>query len=354
MNSEKKVLVALSGGVDSSVTTAILKEMGYHCQGAFIVTHDKAQQAMQDAQAVADKLDIKLHILDWQKDFKTQLLDAYFCKEYQKGRTPNPCVYCNRHMKFAGLLKFAESLELDYLATGHYAQIIKDENASFGLYRAAYLEKDQSYALAMLEKSMLSKILMPLGTKSKPQIRELAKQFRIGTADKPDSQEICFIPDNDYVSKLETLAPQLKKTGNVIDTDGNILGQHQGIHRYTIGQRRGLGIAMGIPWYVVALDSQKNQVILGTKENLMHTKCIAKNVNWLIDSPNQEFKAIVKIRYNHKGSTAIVKQKEDNQVEIIFDEPVSAITPGQTAVIYTDTPNGSRLIAGGWIENAFD
>lgn len=341
MAKNKNVLIAMSGGVDSSVAAATLLEKGYNCQGAFIITHDNADVAKTDASAIADKLGIKLHVLDWRERFEK--VWNYFCSEYKQARTPNPCVYCNRNIKFAGIYEFSKEIDADFIATGHYAQVIGNS-----LYQAENTAKDQSYALCMINKKILEHLILPLGSIKKEQTRKIAEDLGLFVHDKPDSQEICFIPDGDYASKLEHRCPEVIRDGNVIDTQGNILGQHKGVHNFTIGQRRGLGIAMGVPYYVVALNAKTNEVILGQKDDLMHKSLLAKNVNWLADA-DDTFRALIKIRYNHKGATGLVK-KQGNNVFIEFDQPIASVTPGQAAVFYCSDQNGSRLIGGGWIE----
>lgn len=341
----KRVCVAVSGGVDSSTTAAILLERGYDCFGAFIISCEQAGETAAKAEKAADELGIKLHILDLRKDFE-QILE-YFCSEYKKGRTPNPCVYCNRFIKFDKLLSFAQSEGADYLATGHYAKVMTKQGQR-GLY-AADTAKDQSYALAMIRKDALEHLLLPLGDYDKEQIRKTAKRLNLSSSERKESQEICFIPDDDYVALLQRRCPEVTRPGKIVDSRGNILGEHNGVHKFTIGQRRGLGVAMGVPYYVVALDAETNTVTLGPKEQLMHRRLSASAVNWLTDEPNEPFSATVKIRYNDNGKAATVYPKA-GIVEIEFDEPVAAITPGQLAVFYIPQGRNSRVIGGGWID----
>lgn len=348
---DKKVLIAMSGGVDSSTTAALLKEQGWYCEGAFIITHDATEQAQADVRAVGEKLGIKVHILDWREKFK-KVLD-YFLNEYKAARTPNPCVFCNRNIKFAGLYEFAKKLSLDCIATGHYVRII-EHGDEWGLYSAANDQKDQSYALAMIDRNILPFVMFPLGDKTKPQTREIAARLGLVVADKPDSQEICFIPDNDYAAMLERLCPAIKTEGEIVDIHGKKIGGHNGIYKYTIGQRKGLKVAMGIPYYVVSLDAEKNKVVLGPKENVYSKKLSAFGINWLCEKITQPFEAVVKIRYNHKGAPAVVYPQENNGVIIEFAEKVSAITPGQTAVFYRRDDYGLRLLGGAWIEKAIE
>ena len=346
VGSGNKVFVALSGGVDSSTATAILQRDCLDCEGVFMITSDNASHPQQEAQMVAEQLGIKLHVLDLRKDFE-RILD-YFCSEYKKGRTPNPCIFCNRHMKFSKLWDFAKSNGARFLATGHYARILNHGN-DVGLYEAANPSKDQSYVLSMIEKDILANIILPMGDYSKDQTREMAAKFGLRTAQSKESQEICFIPDDDYVAVLEQRCPELVRKGNIIDSSGKVLGEHNGVHRFTIGQRRGLRVAMGRPYYVTKIDAESNTVTLGPKEEVMQDKLRATGTNWLIDKPVSPFRAKVKIRYNSKGAFATVIP-QDNSVAVEFDEPVSAITPGQLAAFYIQEEKNNRLIGGGWID----
>jgi tRNA-specific 2-thiouridylase len=325
-----RVFVAMSGGVDSSTSTALLLEAGFDCAGVFMITNDQWQRPQTDAEEVAGRLGIKLHVLDLRKDFE-QIVE-YLCNEYGKGRTPNPCVFCNRDIKFGKLWEFARANGADLLATGHYASIVKD-NGSAGLYEAVDTDKDQSYVLSMVNQEMLHEIILPMGQRFKAEARELAAKFGLGTEHKEESQEICFIPGNDYAAAIEQRRPQLVRPGKIVDGNGKILGEHSGVHRFTVGQRRGLGVAMGKPYYVVSIDAESNTVTLGPKEEAMHRKLLASGVNWLIDEPRSAFRAQVKIRYNDSGAAGLVIPEGDS-VAVEFDEPNLAITPGQVAVFY--------------------
>jgi tRNA-specific 2-thiouridylase len=349
VNNQKKVFVALSGGVDSSTAAALLCRNGFNCEGVFMVTSDMSHHAQTDAENAADKLGLKLNVLDLREDFE-QIL-GYFCDEYTQGRTPNPCVYCNRHIKFGKLWNFTKSKGAQFLATGHYARIFgRDKN--IGLYESADTVKDQSYVLAMIDKNILPYIILPMGDYSKRQTRQLAAKFGLGTEHNAESQEICFIPEDDYASVLEQRCPELVRKGDIIDSNGKILGEHNGVHRFTIGQRRGLRIAMGKPYYVVKIDAESNTVTLGPKEQVMHSKLRATDTNWLADEPKTPFRAKVKIRYNSNGAFAKITPQENNVI-IEFDEPNLAITPGQLAAFYVHEGN-SRLIGGAWIDKVID
>ena len=354
VSARKKVFVALSGGVDSSTTAALLvgkvgqapPYYGLACEGVFMITADRNRPALADAQQVAEKLGIKLHVLDLCAEFE-HILD-YFCGEYKRGRTPNPCVLCNRQIKFGRLWDFARSNGAEFLATGHYARLIR-QNGQVGLYEAADDAKDQSYALSMIDKNVLPHLILPMGDYLKKQTREMAAGFGLGTEQKTESQEICFIPSDDYATVLEQRCPEVNRKGRIIDSSGNLLGEHSGIHRFTIGQRRGLRVAMGKPYYVVKIDAESNTVTLGPKEELMRSQLWATGVNWLIDEPAQPFRAKVKIRYNDAGSPATVTPQGDS-VGVEFDEANRAITPGQVAAFYIQEGNNNRLVGGGWID----
>lgn len=342
------VFVAVSGGVDSSTAAALLMHHGYDCSGLFMITHDRADAARTDAEQVCRQLGIPLHIMDLRKEFERII--EYFCDTYQQGKTPNPCVYCNRMIKFGMLWNFAKEQGADYIATGHYAQI-RSVDGSPALYQAKDRDKDQSYVLSMIRRDVLCRILLPLAEYSKAQTREVAERFGLQTRHKEDSQEICFIPDNDYIAMLHHWRPDIGRPGDIVDAAGNHLGRHEGIHRYTIGQRRGLGIALGSPAYVVRIDPQSNTVELGGKKELLSRKMRIRQINWLIDPPSEPFPAKVKIRYNHAGAMAVVRHGPSaDTAEIVFDRPVSAITPGQAAVMYLADGRDWQVAGGGWIE----
>jgi tRNA-specific 2-thiouridylase len=318
--------------------------------GVFMITSDQSQHARADAEEVAERLGIKFYVLDLREEF--EWIVDYFCSEYRKGRTPNPCVLCNRYIKFGKLWDFARDNGAELLATGHYARILKHNN-SVELFSAADAAKDQSYVLSMIDGKTLPDIIFPMGDHSKEQTRELAAKFRLGTEHRTESQEICFIPNDDYVTVLEQRCPELARGGKIVDSGGKVLGEHNGVHRFTIGQRRGVGVAMGKPYYVVKIDAASNTVTLGPKEEVMHSKLSAAGVNWLVEKPVSAFRANVKIRYNDDGAGAVVIPQGDG-VTVEFDKPVSAITPGQLAVFYVQEEKGSRVLGGGWIERAFD
>jgi len=343
-------MVALSGGVDSSAAAALLLQAGYRCTGVFMITSNHNRHAQTEARRVADKLGIKLHALDLRRDFE-RILD-YFCSEYRRGRTPNPCVLCNRLIKFGKLWDFARSQGARFLATGHYARMLK-KNGQAGLYEAVGTAKDQSYALAMIDRNALRHLILPMGSYSKTQARQIAANLGLGTECSRESQEICFIPNDDYTAVLEQLHPDAARRGAIVDESGRILGEHNGAHRFTIGQRRGLRVAMGRPYYVTQIDAASNTITLGPEEQLMHSRLIATGVNWLVDEPAKAFSATVRIRYNDDGAPAKVVPQHGG-VLVDFGEPTRAITPGQLAAFYMDEGPDARLIGGGWIDKAIE
>ncbi|MCJ7730312.1 MAG: tRNA 2-thiouridine(34) synthase MnmA [Sedimentisphaerales bacterium] len=357
-NKGKRVFVALSGGVDSSTAAAILLRKGYNCAGLFMITHDGAQEARSSAEQAAKQLGMELYVLDVRSDFERII--EYFCDQYRAGRTPNPCVVCNKTIKFGKLWEFAKSNSAELLATGHYARVLPTKDGK-GLFRAIDEVKDQSYALAMIDRRMLDHIILPMGQFTKTQTRQMARELGLVTASSEESQEICFIPDNDYISFLESRCPELiskgpstpLRAGRVVDGKGRLLGEHNGIHRFTIGQRRGVRIAMGQPWYVVKVDAQTNTVTLGPRSEVMHKRLLAGDVNWLVDAPGSAFRAVVKIRYNARPVDATVLPK-DGKASVELDEPAAAITPGQLAVFYILQGANMQVVGGGWIEEVLD
>lgn len=341
-----RVFVAVSGGVDSAAAAALLCQQGFSCAGMFMITHDAAESALDDARKVCKSLGIQLHVLDVRREFEEIL--NYFTDQYRQARTPNPCVLCNRVMKFGRLWDYAHQHGAEYIATGHYVRIIR-EGSFCGLFAAQDKKKDQSYVLSMIHREMLNHILFPMADLTKDQTRKIAADFGLHITQKEDSQEICFIPDNDYAGLLIKRCPQIAQPGNVVDKSGKVLGTHDGIFRFTIGQRRGVRIPMSRPVYVINLDAETRTVILGPKEDLLSDRLTAKEVNWLIDKPDKPFDALVKIRYNHAGAEAVVFPRQNDEVEIHFNRPVSAITPGQAAVMYIRNDLGLQVAGGGWI-----
>lgn len=364
------VVAAMSGGVDSAVTAALLKEQGYDVIGITLqIWQEHADQgkhggccslgAVEDARRAASRIGIPHYVLNFRDYFADKVIDQ-FVDEYRKGRTPNPCVECNRSVKFDELLKHAEDLGADYLATGHYARIRFNETSGrHELLKAIDLSKDQSYALYTLTQAQLSKTLMPLGfLSSKGETRSIAARLGLAVAAKPDSQEICFVPKEGYVSYLKQVVPEAAAVGNVVDTSGKIVGTHEGIAFYTIGQRKRLPASTTGPLFVVALDAVNNTVIVGTDSELFRDGLVADNCIWsAIATPGSGTLSVdAKIRYNGTPSPATVRLKTiAEDAEVHFEKPQRAITPGQSAVFYggEGDEQGRVVVGGGVIRESF-
>ena len=392
-NKGNKVVVAMSGGVDSSVAAGLLVEQGYNVVGLYMCTgateddidtpapppqpgwHGSAKQDAQqpaeqtrgpsssadspnpkdrhfgcctpvdaaDARAVAHKLGIPFYALNFRRQFD-RLID-YFADEYLRGRTPNPCILCNRDLKFGRLVEYGRAAGADYIATGHYARI-DDQDGTWRLRRAVDLAKDQSYVLFGIGRDILPRTLFPLGELTKQQVRDHARRFGLKVSDKPESQDICFAPDRDYARIVHERHPEAFHEGPILDTAGKEVGRHAGIAHFTIGQRRGTGVAAGSPVYVVRIDAASNTVVVGSKQDLARDTLEASQVQWLIDPPASPLRATVKIRYAHPGAAATVEPLGPDRVRVRFDEPQIAITPGQAAVLYAD----DLVLGGGWID----
>ena len=364
MSKHGRVLVAMSGGVDSSVTAVLLREQGYEVVGITMKTWDYtgsgvrtgkevgccSLESMNDARAVALKHDFTHFIVDIREEFGDWVIER-FTEEYLAGRTPNPCVLCNTHIKWAALLRRADDLGCDFIATGHYARVRHDDALDrYVLSRGLDLNKDQSYALWGLPQEHLARSIFPLGRYTKPHIRQMAADFDLmRVANKPDSYEICFIPDNDYRRFLKDRVEGLEakvEGGPFVLEDGTVLGEHAGYPFYTIGQRHGLGLALGFPIYVTAIDPETNTVTVGPREALLKQTLTAQQIN-LIKYPDlrEERPATGKIRYKDAGGACLVRQTGDDVLEVAFAEPRRAITPGQSVVLYED----ADVLAGGWI-----
>lgn len=360
---KKTVVVGMSGGVDSSVAAALLLEAGYAVIGVTMKIYDYEEVggnvlnessccgigAINDARLVACKLGIPHYVLDFRETFNRTVIDN-FVSEYLKGRTPNPCVICNKDVKWGELLKKADALGADFIATGHYARLSFDQtNERYVISKGKYELKDQSYALWGLTQHALSKTIFPLGDLTKPDVRAIAEKLGLRTADKEESFEICFVADNNYERFLKEWDPGLKEklTDGEIVWDGKVVGRHSGYPFYTIGQRKGLG-AFGQKVYVTKIDSTRNRIEIGTEVDLLHRELIAKNVNWVsIGTPNEPIRIEAKIRYKDEATPATVYLEGRDSIRVIFDAPKRAITPGQSIVMY----QAEKLLGGGIIES---
>ena len=355
-----RVVLAMSGGVDSSVAAYLLKEQGCEVIGLFMRTgvHSDADETPAhkkgccsaldagDARRVADRLDMPFYALAFEQDFD-RIID-YFADEYLAGRTPNPCVVCNNWLKFGKLWSYGKQLDADYIATGHYAQV-RTANGNPELHRGADPDKDQSYVLFGLRRNTLERVLFPIGCYPKNEVRALARHAGLPVSEKPDSVEICFVPDGDHAAVIRRRRPEAVTTGQIVDTAGRVVAEHDGIEQFTIGQRKGLGFAAGRRRYVLRIVPEDNAVVVGDREELLAPGLIASNVNWLLDAPPAApLECTAKIRYRHQAAPATVTALPDAGARVDFAEPQSAVTPGQAVVFY----EGSRVVGGGWIEKA--
>ena len=344
----KKVVVGMSGGVDSSVAACLLKEQGYDVIGVTMQIWQEENpeeveenggccglSAVDDARRVAWSLGIPYYVMNFRKEFKESVMD-YFVDEYLHGHTPNPCIACNRYVKWEALLARSMEIGADYIATGHYARVMQLPNGRYTIQNSVTAAKDQTYALYNLTQEQLSRTLMPVGAYTKDEIRQMAEDYGLEVAKKKDSMEICFIPDNDYAGFIERSVENVPGPGNFVDKDGNILGQHKGITHYTVGQRKGLNLAMGKPVFVTEIRPETGEVVIGDNEDVFSDRLICGNVNWMaVDGLHGEEKTVIaKIRYSHKGAPCVIRELEDGRVECRFETPQRAITPGQAVVFY--------------------
>ncbi|MFC2019985.1 tRNA 2-thiouridine(34) synthase MnmA [Chloroflexota bacterium] len=353
-------MVAMSGGVDSSVAAAILQEEGYEVIGATMrlwppdkpaYTPERPAErpdAIADAKMVADKLKISHHVWDFKETFAQQIV-ADFCRVYHQGKTPNPCVRCNRYIKFGALLKQSRELGADFLATGHHARIEGISREIYRLKKGTDPGKDQSYWLYAIDPAALPHILMPVGEMTKKRVRERAREIKLPVADRPESQEVCFIPDNNYRLFLKEYAPRALEPGPILNRQGDILGEHRGLLSYTIGQRKGLGLSFREPLFVTAIDREKNAIVVGSKEETYRRGLIASGLRWLaIDSLKEPIKLKARIRHRHEEAPAEISPLDSDRVGVRFASPQMAITPGQAVVFYDE----DTVIGGGTIEAA--
>ncbi len=342
----KQVMIAMSGGVDSSVAAHLLQKEGYSCQGSIMLLSDGTKGSVADAECVARRLGMPFHVFDFSEDFHRHVIGCFIAC-YEQGDTPNPCIFCNRHLKFSLFAKEAKTLGCDYIATGHYAQIRKDEvSGRYLLCKAKDLSKDQSYVLYALSQEQLARTLFPLGSLTKQQARQIAEENGFVNAHKKDSQDICFIPDGDYVAFMEGYTGKRYPAGDFLNMDGKAVGRHTGAVGYTLGQRKGLGLAMGAPVYVCAKNMENNTITVGPESALFATTLLANDWNWIsVPHITEPMRVTAKARYRHIEQPATVYPEENGYVKVVFDTPQRALTTGQAVVLY----QGDVVVGGGTI-----
>ncbi len=352
-----RIVVAMSGGVDSSVAAALLAEQGHDVIGVSMQLYDQREwqpsfgtcctlDDLNDARRVAAAIGIPHYILNLERQFSETVV-SNFVSEYAAGRTPIPCAHCNSDLKFATLVERAEGLGADAVATGHYARIERDAGGAYVLKRGADPGKDQAYFLFSLTQAQLARVQFPVGHLDKDDVRARARALHLRVADKPDSQEICFVPDGDYAGFLERHAPELQRDGLIVDDEGHVLGRHGGIHRFTVGQRKGLGLSSTQPLYVTAIRPDSGTVVVGPRGALDRTTLTAREVNWIAGAaPPGTYRGEAQIRHRHRAAAGVVRALSDGRAAFEFDEPQPAITPGQAVVFY----EGEVVLGGGWIE----
>lgn len=355
----KKVVVGMSGGVDSSVAACLLKKQGYDVIGVTMqIWQDEDPEetaenggccgltAVEDARKVAWSLGIPYYVMNFRKEFKAAVMD-YFVDEYLHGRTPNPCIACNRYVKWEALLSRSLEIGADYIAMGHYARILKLPNGRYTVRNSVTAQKDQTYALYNLTQDQLARTLMPVGDFTKEEIRQMAEDMGLPVAKKKDSMDICFIPDNDYAAFIQRSAGEVPGAGNFVDKEGKILGRHKGITHYTVGQRKGLNLSMGHPVFVTGIRPETNEVVIGEGDDVFSDFLVCGGLNWMAEDGlhGEERRVMAKIRYSHKGAPCLIREREDGTVECQFETPQRAITPGQAVVFYEN----DHIFGGGTI-----
>ncbi len=341
---KKKVLLAMSGGVDSSAAAVCLQNAGYECLGATMLMQDAGAAGVDDARAVAETLGMDFSVLDVREQFKKEVMNE-FIASYLRGETPNPCIVCNKKLKFGLFDDYAREIGADYIATGHYASVVKYGDR-YAIKKGADERKDQSYVLYNLTQETLSRLILPLGNMEKAEVRALALEASLKNAEKKESQDICFVPDGDYVGFIERALGTTTPEGDFVLRDGKVMGRHKGIIRYTIGQHKKLGLGIHTPLYVLEKDAENNRIILGSNEDLFVTTVEAKDINWMaIEKPDGPIRALAKIRYKHKEQSATIEVVGEDRVRVVFDEPQRAATPGQAVVFY----DGDTVLGGGTV-----
>ncbi|MDO4297608.1 MAG: tRNA 2-thiouridine(34) synthase MnmA [Lachnospiraceae bacterium] len=355
---KKRVVVGMSGGVDSSVAAYLLKETGYDVIGVTMQIWQKEEReiqeenggccglsAVEDARRVASMLEIPYYVMNFRDEFQKQVID-YFMAEYLAGRTPNPCIACNRYVKWESLLRRSMEIGADYIATGHYARIVKLPNGRYTVAKSKTAAKDQTYALYNLTQHQLSHTLMPVGEFEKEEVRKIAETIGLRVAHKPDSMEICFVPDQDYAGFIREHSGREIPEGNFVTKDGTVVGRHKGITHYTVGQRKGLNLSMGKPVFVLEIRPETNEVVIGDNLDVFSDRLLCNRLNFMsIPDLDGEMEVTAKIRYNHQGAKAVVRRLDEDLAEVVFEEPVRAVTPGQAVVFY----DGAYVAGGGTI-----